>query len=174
MKSDQSRNLYLILALVCFAGILAIFVVDGYLGIYDTLYISVQEREQKIEPDFWQERWIDRGGYNMPALWGDSVSFRYSIDNRNFSPYATNVDVSVWKSGEKLLNSLNKNILLSSFDDMTVEWTLSSEEIDEAGLGIGEYTVRIKHGEIERKVILDYYEPRSPQTIIETPVPPVR
>lgn len=35
-----------------FLGIIAIFIVDGYMGIYDTIYATSGEYERKIEPDF--------------------------------------------------------------------------------------------------------------------------
>jgi hypothetical protein len=40
----------LYLALACFAGLIAIFIADGYLGIYDTAYVTAGEYEQEIEP----------------------------------------------------------------------------------------------------------------------------
>jgi len=46
------RYLFLYLTLACFFGLVAIFIVDGYIGIYDTLYITAGEREQTIEADF--------------------------------------------------------------------------------------------------------------------------
>ena len=41
------RHLFLYLALGCFAGLIAIFIVDGYVGIYDTVYVTAGEYEQK-------------------------------------------------------------------------------------------------------------------------------
>ncbi|MCJ7654092.1 MAG: hypothetical protein MUO97_02125, partial [Dehalococcoidia bacterium] len=110
MVAKSKSNLYLYLALVCFAGILAIFVIDGYLGIYDKIYITVQEREQVIEPDYWQQRWVKEGyeGYSLGVGWGESIPFRYEIDNRSFSTYSVDVEVSVWRSGQKVIVPLDK------------------------------------------------------------------
>jgi hypothetical protein len=47
------KNLFLCLTLACFVGLVAIFVVDGYTGIYDTIYITYGEQVQKVEPDYW-------------------------------------------------------------------------------------------------------------------------
>jgi len=51
------RNLFLYLALTCFLALIVIFFVDGYMGIYDTTYITVGEQEQIIEPDYWLQQY---------------------------------------------------------------------------------------------------------------------
>ena len=38
------RHLFLYLALACFAGLIAISIVDGYMGIYNTVYITTRVR----------------------------------------------------------------------------------------------------------------------------------
>ena len=40
-------------------------------------------------------------GYSLGARWGEPIPFRYEIDNRNFSTYSANVDVSVWRGGQE-------------------------------------------------------------------------
>ena len=148
------RNLYLYLALICFAGILTIFVADGYLGIYDTLYITVQEREQKIESDYWQQRWAKESGYHSDAQWEEPVSFKYEIENRSFSMYSANVESSLWKSGERIIELLDENIAIAPFDKATMNWMLRPEELEEAGFSPGEYTVQITHGGVARKIVM--------------------
>lgn len=170
----EGKNLYLYLALVCFVGILAIFVVDGYLGVYDTLYVTVQEREQKIEPDYWQRTWVKEQGYNIGAEWGEPFYFRYEIDNRTFSTYLTNVETSVWKSGEKIIQLLDENMSVDPFEEVTVDWTLRAEELEEAGFEAGGYTVRIKHGEVERKIVVSFHYPVEPVYPKKVPPPPPR
>ena len=82
------RNLFLYLVLACFVGIIAIFVVDGYLGIYDTVNVTAGEREEKAEPDFWiRQDWVWTIGVN----WGEKTSFRYEVDNRQFSSYTAQI-----------------------------------------------------------------------------------
>jgi len=82
--ATRRRSLFLYLALACFIGIIAIFVIDGYLGVYDALYITAGEREETIEPDFWQrEDWVWSTRVNQ----GERVFFRYEVDNRQFSRY---------------------------------------------------------------------------------------
>lgn len=170
MFLGKSRNLYLYLALACFVGILAIFVVDGYLGIYDTLYITIQESERKIESDYWQDNWTGRYGYNGGGVWEEPVYFRYKIDNNRFSTYLTSVEVSVWKSGESVLDLVNEDLSLAAFDDITVDWTLRTEELEKQGYGVGEYTIKIEHGTIERKVIWEFHDLDSPG-YLKPPVP---
>ena len=170
MTSKRDKNLYLYLALVCFVGILAIFVIDGYLGIYDTLYITVQEREERIEPDYWQQNRITNYGYSMGASWGEPVYFKYEIDNNRFSSYPTTVDVSVWKGGEKILDLLNEEVSLLPFDEVTLDWTLRTEELRESGFEVGEYTIRIGREAAERKIILGFHDPAGLQ-YPKAPVP---
>lgn len=179
MVAKSKSNLYLYLALVCFAGILAIFVIDGYLGIYDKIYITVQEREQVIEPDYWQQRWVKEGyeGYSLGVGWGESIPFRYEIDNRSFSTYSVDVEVSVWRSGQKVIVPLDKTeVSVAPFKKAMVDWTLQFEDLGESSPVSGEYreyTVLIGRGEIERKIILSYYPgvPGYPEKGPSLPVP---
>jgi hypothetical protein len=176
LTAKNKSSLYLCLALVCFAGVLAIFVVDGYLGIYDTLYITVQEREQVIEPDYWEQRWVKDGfeGYSLGARWGESIPFRYQIDNRSFSTYSVDVEVSVWSGGQKVIVPLDKTeVSVAPFKKAMVDWTLRFGDLEETSPVSGEYreyTVRIRRGEIERKIIVSYY-PESP--VYPEKVPPL-
>jgi hypothetical protein len=178
LMAKNKSSLYLYLALVCFAGILAIFVVDGYLGIYDTIYSTVQEREQVIEPDYWDQRWVKESyeGYSLGARWGESIPFRYEIDNRSFSAYSVDVEVSVWRGGQKIIVLLdNREVLVAPFKKAIVDWTLRFEDLEEPTPVSGEYreyTVLIRLGEIERKIILSYY-PESPVYPEKVPLPSV-
>jgi len=153
------RNLFLYLAIACFIGLMAIFIVDGYMGIYDTVYVTADEREREIAPDYWQRQL--RGyayPYHMGAEWGEPVYFRYQIDNRCFSTYSTTVEASVWKSNEKVVDLFRQDISVSAFDKVTVDWILPAQELGKTGLGVGEYTVKIKRGEVElgRGIVLDF------------------
>jgi len=157
MVAKQYRNIYLYLALICFVGILAIFVADGYLGIYDTLSLRIQEREHRIGADYWRDDWVNDHGYSMGVAWGEQVHFEYKIDNNRFSSYLTNVDVSVWKSGEEILDLYDEDISIDAFDEIIVNWTLELEQLEDANLGIGEYTIRIENGDIVRKVVIGFH-----------------
>jgi len=165
--ATKRRNLYLYLTLVCFVGLIAIFVVDGYFGVYDTLSIPLGEREQKIEADQWL--WWSEGGGRAEVAWGEKASFRYEVDNRQFSTYTADIEVSVWHTQEKVRDLISQEISIPAFDKGQLEWV-----IDTAGLLPGgapeqgyEFTVIIKRGEIEREIIVYMYPlPTLPTKIV--------
>jgi len=174
MATKKGKNLYLYLALVCLAGILAFLVVDGYLGVHDTIYITFGEHEQKIEAYSWQEPWVKEQGYGIGTSWGEPVYFRYKIDNRTFSTYEADVEASVWKSGKEIIQLLDESISVDPFKEVTVNWKLRAEDLGGEGPSVGEYreyTARIKLGEVERKIILSYYPPGYSEKGSPQPVP---
>jgi hypothetical protein len=174
MATKKGKNLYLYLALVCFAGILAILVGDGYLGVHDTIYITFGEREQKIEAYSWQEPWVKEQGYSIGTSWGEPVYFKYKIDNRAFSTYEVGVEASVWKSGKKITQLGDESISVAPFKEVTLNWKLLAEDLGGEAPKVGEYreyTVRIRLGEVERKVILSYYPPGYAEKGLPQPVP---
>jgi len=167
------RNLFLYLAIACFVGLIAIFIFDGYTGIYDTVYIITGEREQQIDPDYWQNQ---RSGYSYPyyigATAGEPVHFRYDIDNRRFSTYSTTVEASVWKSNERMADLFSQSVSVSAFDKVTMEWTLPAEMLETPVPGVAlEYTVKIKRGEIElgQGIILSLFTPVESIKIVPPP-----
>jgi len=169
--ATKRRNLFLYLAIACFVGIIAIFMFDGYLGIYDTVYVTTGEHPQEIGPDYWQGQ---RRGFAYPfhigARWGDSVKFEYEINNRRSSTYTATVEASVWKSNEKVIDLFSQDISLANFDKATMEWTLSTQELEKAGMEIGDYTVKIRRGGVElgQGIVLDFH---SPLPVIPQKVP---
>ena len=167
------RNLYLYLAIACFVGIIAIFVIDGYLGIYDTFYITANEHEQEISPDYWLH---SKRGYSYPyhvgAEWGKTVRFRYEIDNRRFSSHFTSIRVSVWKENKKILDLFSEDRLIKPFDKVMVDWTLDSEQLQSRGFSAGEYTVKIEREGVERKIIVDYHVTHAGSVYPIYPPPP--
>jgi len=171
----KNRNLYLYLALACFAVILAIFVVDGYMGVYDKLTLTIQEREQVIEPDHWQQRWVKESGFGTSARWGEPIGFKYQIQNRTFFTYSTAVEATIWRGGEKVAQLHREDVIIPSFDEATLNWTVTAKDFGEAGLKAGEYgelTVRVTFGDVERKIILSYY-PETPVYPEKVPIPPI-
>ena len=80
---------------------------NGHLGIYDTVYIIAGEQEEKIEPDFWlrQEKFGARG---VGVSQGEKVFFSSEVDNRRFSSYTVDVEVSVWRSQEKVRDLISQ------------------------------------------------------------------
>ena len=154
--AKKRRNLFLYLTLACFLGLIAIFVVDGYFGVYDTLSIPMGEREQEIEADQWLQ-WSQ--GERAEVAWGEKAFFCYEVDNRQFSTYTANIAVSVWHSNEKVRDLISQEISIPAFDKGQLEWV-----IDTTGLLPGgapeqgyEFTVIIKRGEVEREIIVYMY-----------------
>ena len=172
----KRRYLFLYLAIACIAGLIAIFVVDAYLGVYDTIYVTVGEYEQKIEAAYWQQPegfWPTgyENAWPIGATVGQKITFRYEIENHQFSTYSTTVQASVWKENEKVVDLFSGDVSIGQFGKEMVEWPLSSEELP--GLTPGwpaQYTVKINRGDIERKIIIDFYYPEAPP--IEKTVPP--
>ena len=145
------------LTLVCFLGLIAIFIVDGYMGIYDTLEITAGEQPQTIEPDEWlrQEKFGARG---VGVNWGETASFRYEVDNRRFSRYRADIEVSLWRSQQKVGDLvIPQPVSIAAFDKEQLEWSINATELfpgDSPPEQIYEHTVIIKRGEVERKIIV--------------------
>jgi len=171
------RNLFLYLTLACFLGLIAIFVVDGYMGVYDTIYVTAGEMEERIEADFWMRQegaWKQlRQGVN----WGDKVPFRYTVENHQFSTYSADVEVSVWRSQEKVLDLPSQPLSVDAFGKASVKWVVDSTKLlprpprQYEGRVQYNYTVIIKRGQIERKVIVSINYP-APKSVGVPPLPP--
>ncbi len=150
----KRRNIFLYLAIACFVALIAIFVVDGYMGIYDTLHITAGEHEQTVETD----RWLRIDKFMAWGVdWGDKVFFSYEVANHRFSGYSTDVEVSVWRSKEKVSDLLSERLEVGAFGKERIEWVLDSEEFKPEGVTPEqpyEYTVVIKRGEVERKILV--------------------
>jgi len=168
--ATKRRNLFLYLTLACFFGLIAIFIVDGYMGVYDTVYITAGEREQKIEPDTWQRQdkfWS--AGVNR----GEKAFFTYEVANRQLSSYTADIEVSVWRMQEKLLDILSQPIVVNPFDEGQLEWVIDTTELlaeDIPAEQSYEFTVIIKRGEIERNIIVRINP--VPYQVKPAPVPP--
>jgi len=169
--ATRRRNLFLYLALACFFGLIAIFVVDGYLGVYDTVYITTGEQEYKVEVDVWQRQYPTYGGdiyeepypeegkgvYYMPAYRGEKIFFCYEVDNRLFSTYKADIEVSVWHSQQKVRDLISEPISIAAFDEGQLEWVIDNTELlpkDILPEQSYSYTVIIKRGEIERRIVV--------------------
>ena len=169
--ATKRRNLYLYLTLICFFGIIAIFIVDGYMGIYDTVYITAEEREQKIESDIWQR---NSPYWSIGVTQGEKAFIRYEVDNRQFSSYEADIQVSVWRMQEKVSDVLAQQVTIEAFSKAEIEWTIDSAELvppDAQPEQRLDYTLTIKSGEMERNIIL-YINPTPSSAIKPVPAPP--
>ena len=152
----MSKNLFLYLTLACFVGLIAVFIVDGYLGIHDTLYMTTGELEERIESDEWQqqEKYGIRG---VSVNHGEKASLKYEVDNRRFSGYTADIEVSVWRSREKVSDIVSAPMEVGAFAKGQVEWIIDTKEIlpgDASPEQSYQFTVIIERGEIERKIIM--------------------
>jgi len=168
--ATKRRNLYLYLTLVCFFGLIAIFIVDGYMGVYDTVYVTAGEREQKIESDVWlREDKFWSSGVNR----GEKAFFRYEVDNRRFSGYTADIEASLWRSQEKVRDLISQPLAIDAFDKGKLEWIIDTTELvpsDAPPEQSYEYTVIIKREQLERDVII-YINP-TPYPLKVVPAPP--
>jgi hypothetical protein len=156
MKAKH-RNLYLYLALACFVGIILIFVFDGYMGVYDSLEIVSGEFPQTIEPDRWPEDERYPSYVTVNVQQGGSIAFTYEVQNRTFSAYSADLEVTVWHEQQQLAVLLSQPVQVSSFDESRLDWTLDSAEFTPAALPEDQrydLSVRIKRGDIERNIIV--------------------
>jgi hypothetical protein len=166
----KHNNLFLFLALACFVGIILIFIFDGYMGLYDSLTVRAGEYpDQKIEADQWSLEYRD---FSTAVEWGGKAYFRYEVDNRWFSAYMTDVEVSVLHGQEKVTVLISQPISLGSFDKGELEWVLDTEELVPANIPREQgydFTVVIKRGEIERRFIVHIRPVDYPIKVIPAP-----
>ena len=167
----MKRYLFLYLAIVCFLGLLAIFVTDGYLGIYDTIKVTAGEYEQTIEPDQWYRPYYQS---SVSAVWGDKVFFTYELENRRFSSYSSRIQASVWKEKEKVIDLFFGDILTGPFGKMSAEWTLDSAMLEPTELRAEQYTVKIERDGVERNLLVHFNVPYSPGAPPIKPLPAPR
>jgi hypothetical protein len=172
----KSRNLYFFLAVACFISIILIFLFDGYMGLYETLTMTSGEQTQTIAP----EQWINFEKNDFPAQLyvntAGTVSFSYQVDNRRFSGYKADIDISLWQNQQKIRDVLSQSIDVQAFKQETVTW-----EIDiQAGLPSnpvdGAYTLEIKQGDIKRDIVFYIPAPNNsknglPTITVKNPAP---
>jgi hypothetical protein len=153
----RRNSLFLYLALTCFVGIILIFVFDGYMGVYDSLSITSGEFTQTIEPDRWPEN-EKYAYYSSVDVWqGGKVSFVYEVQNRTFSSYSTEVEVTVSHEQEQIAVLLSESFAVDSFDERQMEFVLDAADFVPAELDENQrydLSVLIRRGDIQRHVIV--------------------
>lgn len=60
------------------------------------------------------------------------------LKNHQFSTYSTRIEASVWKENERVIDLFAEDKSIEPFDRVTVEWTLSGEELESAGFWLSE------------------------------------
>ena len=158
----RRRNLFLYLTLACFLGLIAVLIADGYMGVYDTIRITAGEQEQTIEPDAWRQS--DRF-WSTGVNWGEKAFFQYEVANRRFSAYASDIEVSVWHSQEKVRDLISQPLSINAFDQGQLEWVVDTAELlpaDAPAEQSYDFTLMIKRGETERKIVIYTHYPAYP------------
>lgn len=153
----KNKNLYLYLALACFLGIILIFVFDGYMGLYESLTTTGVNYPQQVSEEQWQQE--DRYGIPWISIeTGGDTHFQYTVDNRRFSGYTAVVEVSLWYNQEELADLKSGTLTLGAFSKGEVDWVLNIDDYLPANAPSGtnyNFTIIIKRGEIERRVMLN-------------------
>ncbi len=128
--------------------------VDGYMGMYDTVIVAAGERDQRIEPDFWLlPDNIATASVNRDEIAG----FLYELDNRRFSGYAADVEISAWRSQQKVRDIMSQRVTLGAFDTGRLMWTLDPKTLAPPDLPQEQsfdFTIVIKRGTVERRLVV--------------------
>jgi len=167
----KRRDLYLYLTLICFFAIIAIFVVDGYMGVYDTINITAGERPQKIDPDFWLRP--EAMTYETWVAWGEKVFFDYEIANHRLTGYTAEVNASVWRSQEKVRDLVTQPLTINALSSGRVEWSIDTAELVPGGVTQGQsvqYSIRVRRDNIEWRIIINI----NPGSLPAPPKPAIR
>jgi hypothetical protein len=171
--AGKTKNIYLALALICFIGIILIFVFDGYLGLYDTATITANEQTQVITPEQWQQGEKNLFTPSTSVAYGQQGIFSYEIANRWFSSYTPEFSVSVWKNQEKIDDLIAQDLHLKAFKSVQIAWNFIPTLYLPDGLAANasaDFTIVIKHGDIERKLLVYVYG-TADQSGIKIPPP---
>ncbi len=171
------RYPFLLLAITCFIALIAIFVFGGYMGVFDTLYITsganqlVLGTDELMHPestpsyDYRLERQI---------TWGIKTSFAYELENRRLSPYETHIEVTLWgqnQPGPLLL--LSQDIRVEPFKKTKLEWSIDPQNLGSRGFQAGLYTLRINREGADRSIFMTTYTPFPTKPYpMPVPVPP--
>jgi hypothetical protein len=157
-KKTQRRNLYLALTIAFFLAIIAIFVFDGYMGLYDTLHITTQEQEFTIQPEYWSQDYPQ-------STWtqeGQDINFRYELDNRRFSTYSADVEVAVWFGETKQEVLITQAVAIGGFDKEELSWTVDTGTLRPTDIPENqdyEFSVVITRDGVERRIVVNVSAP---------------
>jgi hypothetical protein len=171
----KRNHLYLFLALACFVSIIAIFIFDGYIGVYDKLVIDNGQYKQTIEADQWIQQTKFGNVVGTSLEQNNQVDFIYTIENHRFSEYTDTIEVSVWSNKVKTADLLSEKVLVPSFDKQEFKWTVTAADILPPNYSVNQsyfVNIKIKMSDIERDINVNIYV--NTNTIKIPPVPASR
>jgi hypothetical protein len=157
MPASQRENLPLYIALLCFLGIAAILVFDGYLGIYETIEVTTAEGQQislpPVSPGLRQSISELEPGYTVWSRHGDRVRFQYRLHNRRFATYSAPLEVTLWKGEEQIKQLLSREGVAKPFGQIDLRWTLDTGELEAPQDNtFPQYTVRISREGVKHRI----------------------
>jgi hypothetical protein len=168
----KRNTLFLFLALACFVGIILIFIFDGYIGLYDKLVIDNGQYKQTVEADQWTRQAKYGNVVGTSVEQSGQVDFVYTIDNRRFSGYTGNIEVSLWSNKVKTAGLLSEKISIPSFEKQEFKWTVTAKDVLPANYSTNQsylITLKIIRDNMERDININLYT--SPNTIKVVPAP---
>ena len=144
------------------------------MGVYDSLTMTSGEFPQTIEPDRWPEDKRYPYHSSIYVQQGGKVAFSYEVENRTFSTYSADVEVTVSHEQEQIAVLLSQPLTVNSFDEGQLEWELDTTEFvpeDFPPEQRYDLSVLIKRGDVERHILVNVagssYPPKP--VIIEPP-----
>ena len=158
--ATKRKNLYLFLALACFAGIILVFIFDGYFGVYDSLYMDNGQYPRKVEPDQWDGDEEYRYLQSTDLQRGGLLEFTYTLENHRFKEYAAQMEVAYSHNREPVDGTVSEYITAGSFKEAEVTWTVRADDLVPAGLAVDQsYNVNmvITRGDVEREILINIY-----------------
>ena len=166
----RCKNLSLYLALVCFVGLILIFIFDGYMGVYDSLVMDNGQYQQTVEADQWaqSDRYAYRASTNVDR--SGKVDFAYKIDNHRFSEYEVEVYVSLWHNQDKLSDLIAGTLAAAPFSSGELKWSIDAAELVPADFPAEQsynVNIHIQRAGIEREVVININpSPYPPKPVI--------
>ncbi|HTY81856.1 MAG TPA: hypothetical protein VMB24_03655 [Dehalococcoidales bacterium] len=170
MATRKHNNIFLILALLCFLGIVAIFIFDGYIGVYDTLAVNNGQYTQTVTPDQWGQPERYGGSFNAGIPGNGSATFTYTMENHRFNKYNSRLDATLVYNEQIVLNLFGRDISIPAFGKQSFEWTLSAADVPMQYRNVVG-TIKIVSGNIQRQVGLNIYETAATKSA--SPIPTI-
>ncbi len=171
----KHNSLFLYLALVCFVGIILIFIFDGYMGVYDRLVMDNNQYIQTVESDQWARQDKFGGIFSVSVERGGRVDFTYTVENHRFSEYMADIEITLWQNKAQIgdIHFIpDEPLVISAFDKKELTWSITPDNIIPPGYPVEQnyfVNMKIKRGDIEREVNLSVYA--SPTIIKTVPAP---
>ena len=170
-------NLWLLLAVVCFLGIIAVFFIDGYMGLYYRVRVETPVNTFEIPPEFWEE-----SGKAIPSYYfsdvsrNDLIRFQLVVENRRFTDSQIDLDISLWEGGREIQKLLTRSDNIAAFEpSQPYEWEIDTSQLDVLDEVSGtSYIIKINGNGVERRLIFRLYTSQVLPRGFAAPLAPVK